>query len=192
METEKSLFLFLRKRDDDTKNKTNLPISLFAFMYINRYQRYCSKIIGDMAISTSLKDRKVRGGLLFLVLILLPLSLLFASWLTNLWNFDDFLFSPPINTDDELSYDEHIADIEQQLKNVKCPARAGLELKDYWECLWRTSITANGLQTHRDHFAEEIVNKASEKWVSNSRRSKRVKRTENTWVSLFVTFQKKH
>lgn len=136
-----------------------------------------------MAISTSLKDRKVLTGLLFVGFVLLPLSLVFASWLTNLWSFEDLFFpSSPVNNDNELSYDEHIEDIEQQLNNVKCPARAGLELRDYWECLWRSSITAEGLQTHRDHFAEEILNKASEKWVSKRHGSKRVKRAESNWV----------
>ncbi len=134
-----------------------------------------------------LKDKKVYKWLIFIFVVLLPVSIFYTGWLTDWSIFERWSWSSSYALEDTVLSSEDIKQLEHlnsQLENIKCPARNGLELQDYWKCLWRTTITHEGLQDHQRIMMENYMDKHTQqrripvkvKINGTKRRSKRVKR----------------
>ncbi|CAL8127579.1 unnamed protein product [Orchesella dallaii] len=60
------------------------------------------------------------------------------------WNGDNLEVDQENSDDVDLDVKAHEA--SEQLALLRCPARSHLELKDYWNCLWRSSVNADDLR----------------------------------------------
>jgi len=113
-------------------------------------------------ILSILKEKKVYKWLVLIFVVLLPLSIVYIGWLTDWsilerWSRDlEYEWETPTLSPEDIEQLEHL---NSQLENIKCPARNGLELRDYWKCLWRTTITLEGLQDHQRIMMENYLEK---------------------------------
>ncbi|CAL8143318.1 unnamed protein product [Orchesella dallaii] len=82
-------------------------------------------------------------------------------------------------TTQQLSEAEIKQGIAEQLDLVQCPARSHLQLTDYWNCLWRSSVNADDLRERmkeeekEENKSDEDDNENPAKTGSNKSRKKR-------------------
>lgn len=67
--------------------------------------------------------------------------------------------------------EEEFHHLNYQISNIVCPARPGQQLQDYWECLFKSSLTREGKLQH-----EKLLQERKEKMVYEFTRKQDAKR----------------
>lgn len=122
---------------------------------------------GVQEILKNLRIGRRSTGLVLLMMV--SVSVAFLSWFIvfNFWGNgkEGDWNGAEDNSVDYFEFEETRRSFKQE---VICPARQGLELSDYWKCLWSTSITAEGWKQHRRILMEDNMERLKDSMSQSS------------------------